>query len=337
MIDESQGTFGLDVRGRVDKITQFETHRHHGWDVHIITQHPSLICQPVRKLVGKHINFIRPYGRTKGIFRHEYEMCIDRPEKRSNFQLSQESKIEYDKHYFGLYKSATVHTHKKITPKFVKIIPIIILMLLCGTGLFVWGMYYLMHSMDGEVPSEQTSTEVLPPATPGTKVEALPSRPVATDAPNDYAQQNTPRVADIAASAPRYDAVNKPRDFPRPMCISSTDPGFISTAKGRGIKVGYFEGQPVSCQCYTQQVTRMDTSIDFCMSVVRNGYFDDTQPQRQIATSNSRGMETKSRQDPSEEQRRGRAAAVPSAGRSPNEVQVTVITDSGLTARRGSM
>ncbi|WP_264209272.1 hypothetical protein [Pseudomonas aeruginosa] len=43
----------------------------------MITQHPSLLCTPVRKLVGKHINFIRPYGREKGIFRHEYEFCID--------------------------------------------------------------------------------------------------------------------------------------------------------------------------------------------------------------------------------------------------------------------
>ncbi|MBN0698390.1 zonular occludens toxin, partial [Pseudomonas aeruginosa] len=72
VIDEAQRVFGNDgSRARPEKVTRFETHRHQGLDIHLITQHPSLLCTPVRKLVGKHINFIRPYGREKGIFRHE--------------------------------------------------------------------------------------------------------------------------------------------------------------------------------------------------------------------------------------------------------------------------
>ncbi|WHV73995.1 zonular occludens toxin domain-containing protein [Pseudomonas aeruginosa] len=73
---------------------------HQGLDIHLITQHPSLLCTPVRKLVGKHINFIRPYGREKGIFRHEYEFCIDNPERRSNFKQAQEERVTLDKAYF---------------------------------------------------------------------------------------------------------------------------------------------------------------------------------------------------------------------------------------------
>ncbi|WUZ22947.1 hypothetical protein PCP53_32345 (plasmid) [Pseudomonas aeruginosa] len=66
MIDEAQRVFGNDgTRARPEKVTRFETHRHQGLDIHLITQHPSLLCTPVRKLVGKHINFIRPYGREK--------------------------------------------------------------------------------------------------------------------------------------------------------------------------------------------------------------------------------------------------------------------------------
>ncbi|WVA28241.1 hypothetical protein PCP40_33405 (plasmid) [Pseudomonas aeruginosa] len=55
MIDEAQRVFGNDgSRARPEKVTRFETHRHQGLDIHLITQHPSLLCTPVRKLVGKH-------------------------------------------------------------------------------------------------------------------------------------------------------------------------------------------------------------------------------------------------------------------------------------------
>ncbi|WP_235580811.1 zonular occludens toxin domain-containing protein, partial [Pseudomonas aeruginosa] len=125
VIDEAQRVFGNDgSRARPEKVTRFETHRHQGLDIHLITQHPSLLCTPVRKLVGKHINFIRPYGREKGIFRHEYEFCIDNPERRSNFKQAQEERVTLDKAYFGVYKSSTVHTHKPITPSYMKKIPL---------------------------------------------------------------------------------------------------------------------------------------------------------------------------------------------------------------------
>ncbi|SFB64180.1 zonular occludens toxin domain-containing protein, partial [Azotobacter beijerinckii] len=84
VIDEAQRFFGADgTRARPEKVARFETHRHQGLDIHLITQHPSLLMTHVRKLVGKHINMIRPYGRDKGLFRHEYEFCIEAPEKRS--------------------------------------------------------------------------------------------------------------------------------------------------------------------------------------------------------------------------------------------------------------
>ncbi|MFV9487918.1 zonular occludens toxin domain-containing protein [Pseudomonas aeruginosa] len=138
VIDEAQRVFGNDgTRARPEKVTRFETHRHQGLDIHLITQHPSLLCTPVRKLVGKHINFIRPYGREKGIFRHEYEFCIDNPERRSNFKQAQEERVTLDKAYFGVYKSSTVHTHKPITPSYMKKIPLIIALMLIPIGVLV--------------------------------------------------------------------------------------------------------------------------------------------------------------------------------------------------------
>lgn len=283
VIDEAQGTFGTDVRTRVEKVTRFEKHRHHGWDVHIITQHPSLICSPVRKLVGKHINFIRPYGRTKGVFRHEYEMCIDSPERRSNFKMAQESRIEFDAHYFGLYKSATVHTHKKITPSFVKIIPLIILAILIPIAVLGGGFYYLMSKK--EVESGTLMDSKTPKTAPDVRSVAQ-GKPLPKPLDVSYVDQYKPRIADVQASAPRYDESNKPRDFPRPTCMSSTDIRMLLNAKSRNQKVGVHNGEDTVCQCYTQQSTRMATSFEFCMSVVENGYFDDTKQMPAYAQPN---------------------------------------------------
>lgn len=333
VIDEAQGTFGTDVRGRVEKITRFEKHRHHGWDVHIITQHPSLICSPVRKLVGRHINFIRPYGRTKGIFRHEYEMCIDRPENRTNFKMAQESKIEFDSHYFGLYKSSTVHTHKKVTPSYYKVIPLLIAAVLIPIALLGGGFWYIMKSKSPESETPVVSHSELKPSDP--KHSTLQSAPANTPGRSvqpvqEYVEQYKPRIADVESSAPRYDETNKARDFPRPTCMASTDIRMLLTAKSRGLSTGSFNGEDTVCQCYSQQATRMTTSFDFCMSVVQNGYFDDTKQQPAYATP--AGLSSNRLNDMRDGQQRG-LAAVDQSAQSTKPSRFNIIPDTSRTQR----
>lgn len=330
VIDESQGTFGTDIgRARVDRVTRFEKHRHHGWDVHLITQHPSLLAPAVRKLVGKHLNFIRPYGRTKGVFRHEYEMCIDAPEKRSNFKMAQESKIEFDSHYFGLYKSATVHTHKKVTPNFVKMMPIYAAAVIIPISLLVAGFWWVSHSAESEkdaIRQGQEHGQGEQQAGPGTslKPSAKPDPQPSVATPEAYAEKLQPRIADVASSAPRYDEVQKVRDFPRPVCAASYDPALIEKARKRKQKVGKYNGEEATCKCYTQQVTKMDTSFEFCMDVVTNGFFDDTRLAPSYASGNSRGGTLSSPSiDPAAAIQRGRAAT--------SQQQGTPVADQGVT------
>lgn len=335
VIDEAQGTFGTDIgRTRIEKVTRFEKHRHHGWDIHLITQHPSLIAPPVRKLVGKHINFIRPYGRTKGVFRHEYEMCVDSPEKRTNFKMAQESKIEFDKSYFGLYKSATIHTHKKVTPTFVKLIPLLALAVVTPLALLGYGFYWVYADAKAEqytvtdsvVEAESRGQAVSVPRT-GHRVT---SGGVSTA---EYIQQLQPRVSDLSLSAARYDALNKARDFPRPYCISTSGPQLVSVAESRGFKTSFVNGVETICQCYTQQATRLNTSSEFCLDVVRNGYFDDTQLQPQYATANSpRGLTSSPSKGPADVIRRV-PAAVSQRLAKPVASDVVVIKDNVYAER----
>ncbi|RMK35106.1 zonular occludens toxin [Pseudomonas aeruginosa] len=284
VIDEAQRVFGNDgTRARPEKVTRFETHRHQGLDIHLITQHPSLLCTPVRKLVGKHINFIRPYGREKGIFRHEYEFCIDNPERRSNFKQAQEERVTLDKAYFGVYKSSTVHTHKPITPSYMKKIPLIIVLMLIPIGVLVGLVVTAMRQGNEEKEAAlarsqatEASAGVLPGA--GNAVQAAPRASSGAKSADEFIGDMSPRVPDLVASAPRYDDLNKPRDFPRPVCAASSD-------------------------------TRMHTTFEFCMDVVNNGYFDDTRMPPTYASGNStRGLITSPSVDPATAIERGRAA-----------------------------
>ncbi|HHN5516221.1 TPA: zonular occludens toxin domain-containing protein, partial [Pseudomonas aeruginosa] len=248
VIDEAQRVFGNDgSRARPEKVTRFETHRHQGLDIHLITQHPSLLCTPVRKLVGKHINFIRPYGREKGIFRHEYEFCIDNPERRSNFKQAQEERVTLDKAYFGVYKSSTVHTHKPITPSYMKKIPLIIALMLIPIGVLVGLVVTAMQQGDEEKEAAlarshaaEASAGVLPGA--GNAVQAAPRASSGPKSADEFIGDMSPRVPDLVASAPRYDDLNKPRDFPRPVCAASSDPNLIGKAPERRIPMGTYNG-----------------------------------------------------------------------------------------------
>lgn len=329
VIDEAQGTFGTDIgRARVEKVTRFEKHRHHGWDIHLITQHPSLLAPAVRKLVGKHLNFIRPYGRTKGVFRHEYEMCIDSPEKRVNFKMAQESKITFDPHYFGLYKSATVHTHKKVTPRFVKMLPVYLAATILPLLLLVGGFWWLYQSSEQEKEAirakkaAEQGAELLPAVSYADVPASSQAQPAAAEK-DDYFEAATPRVADLPLSAPKYDQLNKPRDFPRPVCAATFDQRLIDTAYRRGQQVGVHQGKPAACKCYTQQITRMETTFEFCMDVVVNGYFDDTRLVPTYATGNSsRGLTTEPSASPAAAIDRGRAASSQQPVASSSEIVV---------------
>ncbi|MFU5897345.1 zonular occludens toxin, partial [Pseudomonas aeruginosa] len=46
-------------------------------------------------------------------------------------------RVTLDKAYFGVYKSSTVHTHKPITPSYMKKIPLIIALMLIPIGVLV--------------------------------------------------------------------------------------------------------------------------------------------------------------------------------------------------------
>jgi len=118
--DECQQKFGPDGQGRSSRadIQEFETHRHRGFDIILITQHPKLLHAHIRRLVGRHYHVFRMYGTQNAkIFSRDGQIDIDKPA-----QLNQQDSYvwTYPKQHFDKYKSATIHTHKKSFPKWMK-------------------------------------------------------------------------------------------------------------------------------------------------------------------------------------------------------------------------
>lgn len=230
-------------------IEELETHRHLGIDLIIITQHPKLIDTKVRRLVGRHLHFKRQFG-MESATRIEFQKCADDPDDYFAQKEAIKKRVKFPKHLYGMYKSSEVHTHKRRIP-----------MKLYGIGvafLLAIGLIYTAVAGFGDNPAQASPIEEM-------KASTLPSRlngePVSkADTIKSWADQRTPRVADIPWSAPVYDGLTEVKSFPRPQCMirEATD----------------------TCTCYTQQATPLEVSQAQCERIVAGGYFDPTKPDK---------------------------------------------------------
>lgn len=118
--DECQQKFGPDGQGRSARndIQEFETHRHRGMDILLITQHPKLLHAHIRRLIGRHHHVFRMYGsETAKVFTRDGQIDVDKP---SALRDQDSTMWKYPKADFEVYKSATVHTHKRRLPSWLK-------------------------------------------------------------------------------------------------------------------------------------------------------------------------------------------------------------------------
>jgi hypothetical protein len=92
-------------------IEMLETHRHMGVDFIILTQHPGLIDQNIRALVGRHLH-VRRFGGMGAAIVYEWDHCS----RNLLYSKSLGKKpFRYSKEVFNLYKSAELHTKPKTT------------------------------------------------------------------------------------------------------------------------------------------------------------------------------------------------------------------------------
>lgn len=249
VIDEARAAFPVRPNGSLvpSYVAAFELHRKQGHDIYILTQQPTFIDSHIRKLTDVHVHLMRKFGDEVSVA-HKFFTCKDDCDK--NRQGSIATDFVFPKANYGLYKSAELHTIKSQKPfrYYLKYIIPFIVVALCVVA------YFAFHAAitSGAKVSDTSKAVLLSPMSP--KSPGQTEYKNKEDDPNYFYVQNTPRIATLALSAPKYDEVTKPKIAPIPAaCIQSR----------------------TKCLCYTQQGTKMVVDEAFCKLVVANGYFVD--------------------------------------------------------------
>lgn len=260
VVDEAQTWFGTrDSRQPVPQhLSEFETHRHKGFDVHLITQHGMLLDAHARRIAGKHIYFLRMWNGNR-VQRYEFEKFTD-TEKTSEKKLARRSIIKIDKKMFGVYKSSVGHHMKFRPPLLVVLTPIFFVLVAVGS-------YFFMNHFGafGVDPVVQTQIPESSPVQPVGR--ALPK-------PSDLSAF-TPRIEGLPSSAPAYDGLTAPAVVPKLTCFYSDDAAYNAAHASR-LNVLQGNDSSVACGCFTQQGTKVDTPFHICQAYALNGSFDNT-------------------------------------------------------------
>ncbi|MDB5802714.1 MAG: hypothetical protein JWN73_36 [Betaproteobacteria bacterium] len=253
-IDEAQNQYRPRANGSVvpAHVMLGETHRHHGYDINLVTQHPGLIDANMRKLAGLHFHSIRKWGAQASTV-HEWQGVQAEPSSRAAKDQSVKHHYLYDKSLYGMYHSAEVHTVQKRVPAKIYFLIFVPLALLAA-AYFIHGFYDKQAHADKQKGMQNVSS-----GTVGTQSNAQREKTPQEKLQDWYIDQQ-PRVQDLPSSAPKYDKVMTAVTAPKPAaCVEWPKKG---------------------CRCYTQQATRMDVSEKTCKLIVERGWFDDTLPER---------------------------------------------------------
>jgi zona occludens toxin len=123
IIDESQRCFPprSSASSAPEQVEWLNTHRFHGFDVWLITQHPKLIDHGVRALVGRHQHFRRVFGGQRSIV-YEWDSCSD---SLTGTKQAVKSYFAFPKNIYKFYKSAEIHTKQKFKLPAWILIPLI--------------------------------------------------------------------------------------------------------------------------------------------------------------------------------------------------------------------
>lgn len=244
-----------------DWILKMSEHRHKGLDLIFITQSPMLLDAGFRRFVGRHIHIERHFGLESAKW-FQWEKCISEVDDHFKRKEAVIKRVAFDKKYYGLYKSAEVHTHKRRIPLKV-IIPFVALAVLV---FFVWHLVQSFNQKAAPVINDPFNpaamVDPLKASSDGFGILKTQSTVSKTMTTEEYVAAHQPRIPDVPQSAPVYDELTKPRTFPRPQCIK-----FNAT----------FD-EPEICKCFTQQATPLTISEAACNRYVKNGWFNHTKP-----------------------------------------------------------
>lgn len=283
-IDEVQDYLGLRSGKEVPEwIREFARHRHSGKDFIATTQDPMFLDPFVRKLCKPHVHYIRPWN-MKGA-RYTWDSVQNDPTTKTAKKAGQRDLVSPNPEVFNLYTSTVLDTHKPRPPwKLIALGVGALLMMVAGVSTAV----YLLSSLNDNPPAAVSTLQDAGQAvSSGTSGSYAPVEPAG--APKGWTLDNlTPTIPGLPHTAPIYDGLTSPSDFPRvSACMHSVRTG---------------------CKCYSQQATPLDIPESACLSHVSEGSFDHWLSSRQKAdqpTPDKNRQEVHASDDPKHEGRTG--------------------------------
>lgn len=218
-------------------------HRHRGFDIYFITQHPLLLDHSARRLVGEHVHLQRNFGMNRSVC-YRGNKLID---TTNYFDLknSEKTNFSFPKEIFKLYKSAEIHTHKRRIPKLIfLLIPLI--------GAVILGMYTLFNILGNATSGDQNKdiTEIIRGNEGGIINQGEKKIPTTIEG---WHKAFKTLVIGMPFTAPIYQKKLRVQKFPS------------ITACFKDIYV---------CKCYTQQGSIIETDKKQCVRYVESMPFN---------------------------------------------------------------
>lgn len=252
-IDEAQFFFGLRKAGSFvpEKCARFETHRHDGHDVILITQDATLLDVHVRKLCGKHFHCKRLFG-TESSTIFEYNKFEPKPEDQNTIKKAVSSSVwKFDKEIYEYYHSAEVYTVKRKIPFKLLMLPVLAVVAI-AVFIIAGRVLYNLANKDVELVDLIMSGG----AVAAGQVSDIDIR----DPFKKWVHDETPLIEGLPWTASKYDDVIEVKSFSKPYCLIH--------------HVGWPQNPAGVCDCYSQQIIKMKVSEYVCRQIVECGWFD---------------------------------------------------------------
>ena len=274
VLDECQRIFRSRASGSQvpQHVSELETHRHKGFDLFLVTQHPAIIDLNVRRQVQTHRHLKRRFG-TQMVSMFSWEGVKDNPDKSVNNSLT--TTFRYPKEVFSWYKSAEIHTVKAKVPFkvwFILAAPLIIIAL----GFFAANRLKGMSATDIEPTEQDQFTPGINGATraPPKEQQITALQKHAPDEMAEYLASERPRFPELPYTAPKYDNITKPQ-------IAPVYQGCV-IAMQQGNKAAF---------CYLQGGIKRTVGLEFAENFINTGgVFIDFKPdQSELQRQNASG------------------------------------------------
>lgn len=257
IVDEAHKFFPVRQPGKAPEfISDLTEIRHYGIILILVTQDARNIDSFVRRLVGEHLHVSRKAGLSAAMVRTFQGVADD----VNDFTLRQSSTVapwSYDKRLYECYTSSTLHVIKPKIPKKIWFAGFLALLIICAVP-------YVIYTFKSSVSSPSAEGKKSPsPSSQNSSSPILSSTEKSPwDSGDDFIKAHTPLFPVAPWSAPIYKDL-KPTSVPKILCIAS----------------GYENAPDRTCNCYTEQVTRIhNIPKPICEIMVRDGQYNPYAP-----------------------------------------------------------